>query len=439
MSIPKNILDYKNLNNFPMSNSKNRNRLFSRYFIDHLTNLPNMYQLRNDLEELNEYALIILDIDNMQTIKNYYGYIVADYILEEFAQYLKTNIKEKVYKIAACEFAIVIKKKMYFYNLKDYINDICIKMKNTVVQYSEHKIYVDFTLSSSASKDNKNIFSKVYMALEYAKDICTPFWIYEDSMNFEEDYANSLYLSTMIREAVEKLQVIPYFQAIVDTKTLEIKKYECLARLIDPEGKIISPLKFIPISKKIKHYNEITKAIIEQSFTHFEAIDREFTVNISIEDIVKKDMFDFIMKKLYDSKVADKVTFEILEGDAIEDFTKVNNFINEIRRFGAKIAIDDFGSGYSNFSYLTKLNVDYIKIDGSLIKNIDTDHNAYIVVETIVQFAKKLGIKTVAEYVHSREIYKKVKKLEIEYMQGFYFNEPSILTTHTIKKEAIKL
>ena len=97
-----------------------------------------------------------------------------------------------------------------------------------------------------------------------------------------------------------------------------------------------------------------------------------------------------------------------------------------MKRYGAKIAIDDFGSGYSNFSYLTKLSADYIKIDGSLIKDIDVDKTALVVVETIVQFAKKLNIKTIAEYVHSSIIMDKVKELGIDYSQGFYIDEPSI-------------
>ncbi len=433
MKLSNNILEYKNLNTFPVDENKNRDKLFNRYFIDHLTNLPNMYQLRNDLEVIEEYSLIIISIDDMQTIKNYYGYFAADYVIEELGEYLNKNIDSKIYKLSDNEFAIVIEKKMFFYALKNYLHTLYENMKNIVIQYQEHKIYIDFTFSSSASKNNINIFSKVYMALKYAMDLNTHFWIYEDNMNFKENYANTMYLSKIVREAINNFKIIPYFQAIVNTKTLKIEKYECLARLIDPNGKIILPNIFIPISKKIKNYSFVTKTIIDKSFTHFEAINREFTLNLSIEDIVKKDMFEFIMNKLKHSNISNKVTFEILEVDAIEDFSKVNSFINEVRRYGAKIAIDDFGSGYSNFSYLTKLQVDYIKIDGTLIKNMDTDHNSFIVVETIVQFAKKLNIKTVAEYVHSKSIMDKAKELDIEYIQGFYLNKPSMLTVHTIK------
>ena len=410
--------------------TKNRNNLFNRYFIDHLTNLPNVYQLRKDLDENDEFSLIIFNIDNFATINNFYGFLVGDYVIEELGRYLNNTLDtHKVYRLSGDEFAFVLDKKMFFYDLKEHLNNIYEEMKDIVIRYQDVNIFIDFTLASSANKDNENIFSKVSMALKHAKDIGAPFWIYEDKMNFENNYERNLQLSETVREAVGEFRVIPYYQAIIDTKTSKVVKYECLARLIDIDGKILSPLTFIPIAKKIKYYNIVTKTIINKSFETFESIDFEFTINLSIEDIVNKEIFEFIMNKLKNSRASNKVTFEILESDAIEDFVKVERFINEVRRYGAKIAIDDFGSGYSNFSYLTKIRADYIKIDGSLVRDIDIDKNSLVVVETIVEFARKLGIKTVAEYVHSSGIMAKVKELGIDYSQGFYISKPSMMTS----------
>lgn len=403
--------------------------ILNRYFIDHLTNLPNIYQLRKDLEDKENFVLIIFNVDNFRTINNFYGCMVGDYVIEGLGQHFKNNLKyHKIYRLSGDEFAFVIDEKMFFYDIKEHLNTLCEDMKDFVVKYMDINIYVDFTLASSASRDNKNIFSKVSMALRHAKETYSNFWIYEDTMNFEKNYAMNLELSKTVREALKNHRIVPYYQAIIDTKTSKIQKYECLARLIDNKGKIVSPIIFIPIAKKIKYYNMVTKLMIDKSFKDFENMGYEFTINLSIEDIVKKEMFEFIMDKLKNSNVSHKVTFEILESDAIEDFEKVERFINEIRRYGAKIAIDDFGSGYSNFSYMTKIKADYIKIDGSLVKNIDTDNNSFIVVEAIVQFAQKLGIKTIAEYVSSNSILKKVKELNIDYAQGFYIDEPSLLT-----------
>jgi diguanylate cyclase (GGDEF)-like protein len=405
-----------------------RIQLFKRYFTDHLTNLPNMYQLRKDLQNNEDSGLVLLKIDNFQAINTFYGFVVGDYVLEYVGKYLKEILKEHtIYRLSGAEYALTIEKRLGFYELKEYLLEIYEKIKNLEIVYQDTKIYIDFTLASSSNRDNTSVFSKVSMALVYAKQKGVPFWIYEDRMNLEHEYERNLKLSHIVREAVDNKRVIPYYQAILDNKTDEVVKYECLARLIDYNGKILSPTLFIPISKNIKVYNEVTKTIVNQAFETFAKSSYEFSINLSIEDIMSSEIFHFIIEKLKNNpSAANRVTFELLESEAVGDFKKVGRFISEVSRYGAKIAIDDFGSGYSNFSYLTKINVDYIKIDGSLIENIDVDNASLIVVDTIVQFAKRLGIKTIAEYVRSSVVMDKVKELGIDYSQGFYIDEPSL-------------
>jgi len=404
-----------------------RVQLFERYFTDHLTNLPNLYQLRKDLQNSDGYGLILLKIDNFQTINNFYGFVVGDFVLEFVGNYLKELLSEhKVYRLSGAEYGITMKNNLGFYQLKDYLAEIYEKIRHIEVVYQNTKIFVDFTLASSSNKSNENIFSKVSMAMMYAKKKGVPYWIYEDRMNFETEYARNLQLSAIVRDAVEDSRVIPYFQAIVDNKTGKITKYESLARMVDCNGKIYSPQLFIPIAKNIKVYNEVTKSIINKAFEMFEDSEYEFSVNLSIEDIMSSEIFNFIIQKLKDNPAAKRLTFELLESEAIQDFKKVDRFIGEVVRYGAKVAIDDFGSGYSNFSYLIRLKPDYIKIDGTLIENIDVDEASLMVVEAIVDFAKKLDIKTIAEYVHSSVVMEKVNEIGIDYSQGFYIDEPSL-------------
>jgi len=405
-----------------------RVQLFKRYFTDHLTNLPNLYQLRKDLQSNEDAGLILLKIDNFQAINNFYGFVVGDYVLEYVGKYLKEILKDDtIYRLSGAEYALTIEHRMGFYQLKEHLSEIYEKIKNIEIIYQNTKIYIDFTMASSSNHDNTSIFSKVSMALIYAKQKGVPFWIYEEKMNFEHEYERNLKLSHIVREAVENSRIVPYYQTIMDNENSEIVKYECLARLIDKDGKILSPTLFIPIAKSIKIYNEVTKIIVNKAFDTFKDSNYEFSVNLSIEDIMSSEIFDFIIQKLKENRsAATRVTFELLESEAIRDFQKMEKFISEVSRYGAKIAIDDFGSGYSNFSYLTKMHVDYIKIDGSLIEDIELDDAALIVVETIVQFAKRLGIKTIAEYVHSSIVMEKVKELGIDYSQGFYIDEPSV-------------
>ncbi|MEA2110477.1 MAG: bifunctional diguanylate cyclase/phosphodiesterase [Campylobacterota bacterium] len=402
-----------------------RQSMIKRYFTDPLTNLPNLYKLRNDMHDSDQGSFIIIHIDNFKLINDFYGFVVGDYILEQSAQYLSSALDgNSVYKISPTEFAIILNDKLDFYELKTYMNTLSLKLQNLFFTYQETKIFIDFTLASSAGTSWDNVFSKVSMALHYAKDNHLSFWIYEDRMHFESEYEKNLELSIVIRNAIESSGIIPYFQPIVCNKTGVIKKYECLSRLINSKNEVLSPDLFIPITKKIKVYHLVTQEIINKSFETFKDSDLSFSINLSIEDVMSQKIYAFIVEKLATSKIGSRVVFELLESESINDYKKVARFINEVKRYGAKIAIDDFGSGFSNFSYLTKLDIDYIKIDGTLIENIDSDKNSELVVKTIVEFAHKLNIKTIAEYVHSSTILSKVKSLGIDYSQGYYIDKP---------------
>lgn len=400
-------------------------QLLKRFFTDPLTGFPNLYQLRRDMQDLEDSTYICVALDNFQVINDFYGFVVGDYLLEQMALKLKSSIKNsKVYRISGAEFGILIDEIMDFYALKNYLKELTDMLKNSSFEYQNNLIYTDVTLASSAGRNFENLFSKVNMALKYAKQMKLPFWIYEDRMNFENEYEQNLITSYKIRKSIENSGVIPYFQPIISNETGKVARFESLARLIDENGNILSPIQFIPIAKTIKVYNIVTKTIIEKTFDIFKDNDYEFSVNLSIEDIMSEEIYSFIIESLKNYNMGNRVTFELLESEAIIDYNKVTRFMTEVKRFGAKLAIDDFGSGYSNFSYLTKIQVDYIKIDGMLIKDIDVCKNSRMITQTIVEFAKKMGIKTIAEHVHSSTVESVVKELGIDYSQGYFIDEP---------------
>ena len=165
--------------------------------------------------------------------------------------------------------------------------------------------------------------------------------------------------------------------------------------------------------------------MIERGMAAFKAKDYEFSINISVEDIHDSEVEAFMTKILKNNpEIAYRTTFEIIESEGIENYDTVHAFIQKVKEYGCKIAIDDFGAGYSNFGHLMQLNIDYLKIDSSLIKEIDKNEKSQILTETIVSYAQKLGIKTIAEYVHSKEVYQKVIELGVDYSQGYYLGEP---------------
>ena len=204
----------------------------------------------------------------------------------------------------------------------------------------------------------------------------------------------------------------------------EITKYETLVRMIGKNKEIIPPLEFLSISKRTKLYSHITLEVINQACNTFKNRKESFSVNLSIDDIKDAHTVQEIIKTLIKTNTASKIIFEILESEGIENYEDVTNFITQIKALGARIAIDDFGTGYSNFEHILKLNVDYIKIDGSLIKGMKENNKHKIIVETIIDFAKKVGSKTIAEFVYDQEILDITKQIGIDFAQGFYVGKP---------------
>jgi c-di-GMP phosphodiesterase len=421
------ILNYIHQENIKITNEVTyaKRELIKRYLTDTLTSLPNLYQLREDLHDDADITLIYLNVDNFKIINDFYGYVVGDYILEELAKQLTLQRENgKVYRISGSQFALTENASFDFYTLKSYMEELVANFKHLSFMYNKSQIFVDLTYASIPTAHTDELFSKVSMALQYARDKHQDFWIYEERLKLKKLYEHNIKTSLNIRTAITNSGIVPYFQPIVDNKTDKISKYESLSRLVDTEGNILEPEAFLAIAKTIKIYKEVTKTIINKTFDAFRDNEHEFSINLSIEDIMDEEITSFITKKLQESDRSNQVIFEILESSHIDDFEKIARFITEIKRYGAKISIDDFGSGYSNFSYLANLQVDYLKIDGSLIQNIDKDETAVVIVETIVDFAKKLNIKTIAEHVHSSTILDKVKLLGIDYSQGFLIDKP---------------
>lgn len=261
-------------------------------------------------------------------------------------------------------------------------------------------------------------------ALEFAKQTGKDYFCYFKNIDDTPQYAEQIERSNMIRNAIINDKIVPFYQPIFN-KDKQILKYETLIR-IQNSNEIISPSIFLEVSKRIKRYTDIEKMLIEKSFKLIaDKPETMISVNLSGRDMTDGDVSVFIIEKMNKYKVAGRVIFEILEDENIENIERISAFIERVRRMGAKIAIDDFGSGYSNFSYILKLKPDYIKIDGSIIKNIDSSEDSRAIAGAIIAFAKKLDITVIAEFVHSKEVFDACIELGVDEFQGFYLGEPS--------------
>ena len=390
---------------------------------DFLTKEGNRFKLIEDINNSEKPFLALLNINQFGEINDLYGHKFGDEILKVLTKIIKMFLKEDyfIYRLYSDEFAILANNKSKNEFIKE-IKFICDEISSYPIKIRNKEIYIQLSQGISFEK-KEDLINTADMIKRYAKKNKN-IYIYDKNFEIEKIYEKNILWTSKVKKALENDRIVPYYQAIYNVKTNKIEKYEALVRLIDDDGIAVSPYYFLDIAKKSKQYLKLTKVVVKKSFDYFKDKDFEFSINITIEDIKNENISSYILDMLKEYKIASKVVFEIVESEGIDDFTQVNNFIDDVRKLGCKIAIDDFGSGYSNFEYLIKLNADYIKIDGSLIKDILINKSSQEIVVTIIDFAKRQGFKTIAEFVSDEEIFKKVKDLGIDYVQGYYIDEP---------------
>lgn len=391
---------------------------------DSLTGLPNRQKLLLDLEQHQPNGCAIFNIDNFKEINDFFGISAGDTLLCTVGEWFKT-MGFSPYRIGGDEFAIVFYETITQNKLYDRIATLMSALDEERFLVGNETL--DVHMSTGAALGTHKLLTRADIALHRAKEQKIPIAFYEESENVEKQYHNNIAMASTIRKALATGRILCHYQPIVTISTGKIEKYETLVRMIDEEGTLIMPLQFLPIAKKTKLYPRITKEVIHQACHLFSNRSEVFSVNISIYDIHDPSTVQEIISTITQTGTASRIVFEILESEGIENYHEVAQFISKVKSLGAKIAIDDFGTGYSNFEHILKLDVDYIKIDGSLIREITDNPRHRIIVETIVDFAQKIGAKTIAEFVRDETIYTTIKEIGIDYSQGYYTGKPEPL------------
>lgn len=403
-------------------------QVLKQALVDPLTELPNRIQLQQDLNMKGLKAIALINIDNFKEINNFFGIPSGDKILRQAAQLIK-GFGFKAYRLNGDEFVLL--KKISERDEID-VNDFNIILEN--IQEKEFIVgleKINLNVTTGIAIGEYDLLREADIAMHLAKRRQQRVIVYKQEYEKEQESKRYLETSKEIRKALGSSRIVCYYQPIVNPMNGKKEKYESLARMILEDGTIVPPREFLEVAHKTRLYSEITKEIVYQACTDFKNRSEEFSINLSAKDILSQDIVDFIQTTILETGTANRVVFEILESEGIENYSQVSHFIAVMKKHGAKIAIDDFGSGYSSFENILKLNIDYLKIDGSLIKNIDHDERQRIIVQTIIEFAHKIGVKTIAEFVATEEIAKKVQELGIDYSQGYYYGQAEPLSMYS--------
>ena len=382
----------------------------------------------NDYLKRYKYAIVLLiKIEEFSYLEHSFKHKITKRLQQLFAKELLKNMPVE------CNFGnIFLLNNGEFVFIKEDNKTIDKDKMSKVLQTFQQKVnqkkikigIVDYTLSIVCSLaygkeafENAKIGLKKILKTKEDFIVASNFW--ESTTKESHEKLNKL---MMVKEAIESYRIISHFQPIVDNKTRKIEKYESLVRLIDKNNNIVSPYHFLAIAKEGKYYYEITNIVLRNSFRALFHTDVNISINLSALDIederTRKEFYTLLEKYKTETH---RVTIELTEDEAIRDEQKTLEFINVLKEHRIKLAIDDFGTGQSNFSRIQAYQPDYIKIDGSLIRNIEQDNFSRDIVETIVFFAKKQKIQTIAEFVENENIYNILTELGVDYSQGYYF------------------
>jgi diguanylate cyclase (GGDEF)-like protein len=392
---------------------------------DRLTGLGN----RKAYEERVKHAkadlgLILINIRKFKHYNDFYGVAAGDQLLIATAAHIRSlpfgGQKPTYYRLGADDFGILYQCSPHP-SIETFAQEL-------LDAFSALPIIIDGEIRTPAIVVAGSIFKPLLETADMALKSNTHVnpVIYHEGLNLRQVIHDNVTKAQELKIALESKKVIPYFQPIVDLSTCKATKHEILARIVTDSGQVRSIFPYLSIAKEANLYPLITQAIIEQSFPIIAGHVGDFSVNLSIEDITNPKTVTIIENKLKEHpRIGERVIFEILESEAIEEYEGIVTFVQKMHQYGCRIAIDDFGSGYSNFSRILNLTIDIIKIDGSLIRHLDTDDKAITIVQTIVNFTKSASIHTVAEFVHNKAIANIVSELGIDAAQGFYFYEPA--------------
>lgn len=384
-------------------------------YIDPITLLPNRFQLLKDIQLIQNVYVLIFNIKSFSRFNVSYGYDVGDAILKKVAKFLMKSDTIKSYRIYGDEFAVLVENPQQaeeiYKKLNESVSIVIEGEKYDILFYGAYDHFIvnslescEFALFNGDKRDIVNS-AEIEGLIESVKD--------------------EISLTQKLKEIMLQDNIVPYFQPIyvTDENVGKVLKYEVLMRLRYGET-ILEPVDFMETLLKAPFYVEFTKSMLIKSFEMFENSSLTFSVNFSLQDLKDKGV-NILLETLCVKypETASRLTIEILENEALQDFEKLNQFFKRYRKYGVKYALDDFGSGYSNFVQFAKLDIDFLKIDGSIISNLLESDKMHKLLDSVLEFAKTFNLISVAEYVSNEELFELLKD-KVDMLQGFYIGKP---------------
>ena len=384
----------------------------------------------------SELYLVMFNIDQFSIVNAAYGIATGDTVLQRVADKIKSSARglKCAARLEADSFVILVESCAR--HIEGLANKICDEIDGVEITVKGKKLSITSRAGVIACNSKETSLADHLYAAEVAvasakEESNDRVIVYKPGNTALMKRKKQLTQVENIKHALQDDRFELYCQRIEPLSGNETH-YEILVRMIDENGELVAPNDFIPVAERYNLMNKVDRWIIKRVFQLLskdeyreQAAHYKWGINLSGMTLSDKDFHDYVSACLREYDIMPtSLYFEITETAAIKNFLNCVSFMNEIHSMGVQFALDDFGSGLSSFSYLKKLSIDYLKIDGGLVKDIVNSRLDQTMVSSISEIANVMGVKTIAEYVENADILEKLRIMKIDYVQGYEIMRP---------------
>jgi len=415
--------------------------LINRYeFERRLKNIINTQQSKNSVN-----ALCYIDLDQFKLVNDTCGHTAGDELLKQITLLLQNDLEDTgtLARLGGDEFGLLL-ENCDIVNAEKIAEQLLQIIQQFHFSWNENTFTIGASIGISPITDSTssceevlgNADSACYLAKESGRNRIQVFTEKDDKLLIQQ---REMHWVSRINHALEENRFQLYFQEIMPLSSHEqsfILHGEILLRMINKEGDIVSPGSFLPAAERYNMITLIDEWVVDKSIQWLaEQKDKVLiSVNLSGMSLSNHDFLNFVVSKIKQHQInPELLCFEITETAAISHLSTAIHFMNVLKKLGCSFALDDFGSGLSSFSYLTSLPVDYLKIDGAFVMDIDKDPMHYAMVKSINEVGQVMGIKTIAEYAASDDIIRCLRAVGVDNAQGYAVARPVPLVSITQK------
>ncbi len=426
---------------FSDNNKKNRIRITTLLTHNENTGFKNIEAIKSeDAVDGIQKTIVVFSIKGIQDTMILFGHFFENEIIREISVKLSKILSKyknvEIYQNYGMQFVLKISKldrDLEDINKEEMIINEIKDLDKSILSIDNIPIYLEVRMGIAEIEGDVSTYEGIRQAqIAYSYIQTNDLKEYRFDLKLEDYYKNIMNIAGSFSNAISNHEIGVAYQKIVSSKDEKVHSAELLARWEKEDGVYLSPNLFIPIVEKTELIQELTKYIIIRAIEFLQKSEGRniiVSINFSKRDF-SNECIDFLLDSIEKSGVnPSNIQIEVIERN-LADVANLNNHLNRLRIHRVKIALDDFGTDYSSYQYLSELTLDTVKLDKSLIFNIHKSEMSRRLVKSIVRFCSESGIKTVAEGVETKEIADVCKEIGIDYLQGYYFHMPEMLNTY---------